>query len=166
MEKIVRGRCWRFGDYFPTDLITPKERLSDPFPEMAKHIFETYDPDIARNITRGDILVGGKMFGCSSSRIAPVKLLNYIGIGVVVAESIARIFYRNCISLAIPVIECKGIAEIVSTNDRLEVDITTGDIRNLTTGAGLKGTPVPEHAVRIIEKGGIVPFLKEKGVLE
>ena len=166
MEKIVRGKCWKFPDNFPTDLITPKERLSDPFPEMAKHVFETFDPQIAKGIKRHDILVGGHLFGCSSSRVAAVKVLAFIGIGAVVAESIARLFYRNCISLGIPAMECKGIAEMVSTGDELEVDIGAGVVRNLTTGKSILAEPVPEFALKIMEQGGIVPFMQKRGLLE
>lgn len=166
MEKIVRGKAWKFPDNFPTDLITPKERLSDPFPEMAKHVFETYDPEIAKGIKRQDMLVGGHLFGCSSSRIAAVKVLAFIGIGAVVAESMARIFYRNCISLGIPAMECPGIAAMVSTGDELEVDIGTGVVRNLTTGKTIETDPVPEYALKIMEQGGIVPFMQQRGLLE
>ncbi len=165
MERIVRGKCWKFPDNFPTDLITPKERLSDPFPEMAKHVFETFDPEIAKGITKNDILVGGKVFGCSSSRVAAVKVLAFIGIGAVVAESIARIFYRNCVSLGIPAMECKGISQKVKTGDQLEIDIEHGVIKNLSTGETIQATPVPEYALKIVEKGGIVPFMQERGLL-
>jgi 3-isopropylmalate/(R)-2-methylmalate dehydratase small subunit len=166
METIVRGKCWKFGDNFPTDLITPKERLSDPLPEMAKHVFETYNPEISKSIKRNDILVGGRNFGCSSSRLAAVRVLGFVGIGAIVVESVARTFYRNCVSLGIPVIECKGISQKVNTGDELEVDIPGGVIKNLTTGETIHGTPVPEYALKIVEKGGIVPFLRERGLLK
>ena len=166
MEKIVRGKTWKFPDNFPTDLITPKERLSDPFPEMAKHVFETYDPEIAKGIKRQDILVGGHLFGCSSSRVAAVKVLAYIEIGAVVAESISRLFYRNCISLGIAAMECRGISEMVSTGDELEVDIEAGVVRNLTTGKTIQADPVPAFALKIMEQGGIVPFMQQRGLLE
>lgn len=166
MQKIIRGICWSFPDNFPTDMITAKERLSLPFPEMAKYVFETFDPEIAKHIKRGDILAGGQLFGCSSSRVAAVKVLAYIGIGAVVAESISRLFYRNCISLGVPAMECKGISKMIATGDELEVDIVSGLVTNLATKKTIHADPVPKFALEIMEQGGIVPFMKARGLLD
>ena len=111
----VSGRAWKFGDDVNTDLIVPGKYLElvDPY-EMAKHAMEGIDPDFPGKVSEGDVVVGGSNFGCGSSREHAAIALKYVGVGAVVAESFARIFYRNAINLGLPALECPGISEAVS----------------------------------------------------
>jgi 3-isopropylmalate/(R)-2-methylmalate dehydratase small subunit len=162
MERI-KGKVWRFGDDVNTDVIYPGKFLAIFEPEeMAKHAFGAVDPDFAARVTQGDVIVAGKYFGCGSSREQAATCLKYLGIGCVVAESFARIFYRNAINKGLPILTCSGVSRSVEAGQEIEVDLRTGVVRNLTTGATLEGTPLPEFVLRILEKGGLIPYLRER----
>jgi 3-isopropylmalate/(R)-2-methylmalate dehydratase small subunit len=158
-EKL-KGKVWKFGDNINTDLIIPGRfmELSDP-KEMAKHAMEGVDPIFSEKVNEGDFIVGGKNFGCGSSREHAPIALKHSGVGGVVAESFARIFYRNSINIGLPVIECPGVSEMVNVNDEIEIDITGGTIFNVTTGASLSFSPLPEFMLKILEEGGLVQYL-------
>lgn len=166
MDFIIEGRCWKLGDYVPTDLITPKEVLSDSPQEMAKHMFEQIDPELPKNIKKNDIIVAGKNFGCSSSRIAAVKALQGAGVGAVIAESISRIFYRNLIGIGLPALECEGISNFVEKGDTIQVNLVTGEIKNIKTGRIIMAKKPPEFFMDVLNSGGIIPYLHKKGILD
>ena len=158
----LEGKAWKFGDDINTDLIVPGKylELTDPY-EMAKHAMEGSDPDFPNKASKGDIVVGGKNFGCGSSREHAALALRYLDLGAVVVESFARIFYRNAINVGIPALECPGITEEVEEGDTLEIDLTGGVITNKRTGKKLSFTPVPEFMVKVLNEGGLVPYLKK-----
>ncbi|MDK2790733.1 MAG: 3-isopropylmalate/(R)-2-methylmalate dehydratase small subunit [Methanothermococcus sp.] len=163
MEKVVKGKAWVFGDNIDTDAILPARYLVyTTEEELAKYAMTGTDPEFPEKAQKGDIIVGGKNFGCGSSREhAPIGLKG-LGISLVIAESFARIFYRNSINIGLPLLECKDISKHVSEGDILEVDLDSGVIKNLTTGVELKGQKLPEFMMEILNDGGLMPHLKKK----
>lgn len=157
----IYGKAWKFGDDVNTDLIIPGKYLElvDP-EEMAQHAMEGIDPDFPRKVRKGDIVVGGTNFGCGSSREHAPLALKYAGVDAVVAESFARIFYRNAVNIGLPALECLGIADCVSEGNRLEIDITKGKISNKTTGEELSFMPMPEFMVEVLGEGGLVTYIR------
>jgi len=156
------GRAWKYGDDVNTDYIIPGKYLElvDP-EEMAQHAMEGIDPGFPEKITKGDIVVGGRNFGCGSSREHAPLALKYAGVGAVVAESYARIFYRNAINIGLPALECPEITAAVSDGDVLEIDVTGGIVRNKSTGAQLSFTPLPSFMVEVLNEGGLAPYLRK-----
>jgi len=157
----VSGKAWKFGDDVNTDLIVPGKYLElvDPH-EMAKHAMEGIDPDFPDKVSEGDVVVGGTNFGCGSSREHAVIALKYVGVGAVVAESFARIFYRNAINLGLPALECPGISEAVSEGDSLEIDLKRGKVVHATTGKELEFVPLPGFMVEVLGEGGLVTYIR------
>jgi 3-isopropylmalate/(R)-2-methylmalate dehydratase small subunit len=157
---IFEGNCWKFGHNVPTDEITPTSVVWKSFSEMAKHVFEALNPEFPQKVQKGDIIVAGRNFGCSSGRAIAPKAIKATGVAAVVAEGFSRTFYRNGHEVGLPILEVTGVHDLVSTGDRLRVDITNGIVLNLTTGKSLKGTPAPEFLMKMLEAGGLIPFLK------
>ena len=156
-----KGKVWMFGDDVNTDLIIPGKYLElvDP-EEMAEHAMEGIDPDFPRKIQKGDIVVGGTNFGCGSSREHAPLALKYAGIDAVIAESFARIYYRNSINIGLPALECPGITEAVEEGDTVEVDVTGGTVKNTRTGTELSFTPLPGFMIEILGEGGLVMYIR------
>lgn len=157
-----KGKAWIFGNDVNTDLIIPGKYLEliDP-EEMAEHAMEGIDPDFPKKIQEGDIVVGGTNFGCGSSREHAPLALKYAGISAVIAESFARIYYRNSINIGLPALECPGIIDAVEEGDVVEVDVTGGTIKNTRTGTELSFTPLPDFMIEVLNDGGLVPYLKK-----
>ena len=157
----VKGRAWVFGDHIDTDQIIPARYLNTSDPgELASHVMEDADPEFPSKVKRGDIIVGGRNFGCGSSREHAPVAIKYAGVPVVIARSFARIFYRNAFNIGLPLLEVPDID--VNTGDELEVDLENGRIINLTTGRQFQATPVPEFMMRVLKSGGLMGYLKEK----
>lgn len=146
-----------------TDLIYPGRflNITDKL-ETPKHLFEIAHPDLRAKIQPGDIIVAGSNFGCGSSREQATAAIKYANVGAVIAKSFARIFYRNCINLGLPLIISENCRENVKESDELEIDFTEGKIKNLTSGKDIKAVPLPKQAVDLIEGGGLIPYLKKK----
>ena len=162
MSDKIKGKAWTFGDDVNTDLIVPGKYLElvDPY-EMAKHAMEGVDPEFPNKASKGDFVIGGTNFGCGSSREHAALALRYLDLGAVIVESFARIFYRNAINVGIPALECPGITKAVKEGDTLEVDLASGVILNERTGEKLNFTPVPPFMVKVLNEGGLVPYLKK-----
>ena len=162
MEFTIFGRVWVFGDNINTDIIIPGKYLmiNDPA-ELSKHAMEGIDEQFSRKVKKGDIVIGGRNFGCGSSREHAPIALKAAGIGAVVAESLARIFYRNAINLGLPVLECRGVSEFIKEGDLMVVDLLKGEIKNVSRGDSLRVTPIPEFIASILMSGGLVPYLKQ-----
>ncbi len=161
--KAVRGKAIKFGDNIDTDVILPGKWLSliDP-KELAKHAMEGLDPRFPEKAAQGVIIVGAKNFGCGSSREqAPIALKN-AGVQCVLAESFARIFFRNSINIGLPVLEVKGISAAVSDGDELSVDLETGQIQNLTQNKTLQGNKLPPFIMKILSDGGLIINLRKR----
>ena len=159
MQELLRGRAWRFGDHVDTDQIIPAERLtSDNNDRLGEFAFEKVRPGLAAQVRKGDILVAGRNFGCGSSREHAPRALIQAGFSCVVAESYARIFYRNCINVGLLPIECEVEAE---QGDEMVVDLRQGTIRNVTQGKEWRFAPFPAFIKELIEKGGLMARIKE-----
>uniref|UniRef100_A0A7V0Z5L8 3-isopropylmalate dehydratase small subunit n=1 Tax=candidate division WOR-3 bacterium TaxID=2052148 RepID=A0A7V0Z5L8_UNCW3 len=161
---MIKGRVYKFGDGINTDDIYPGRYLSitTDRQEMAKHCFELAYPDFLKTAKPGDIIVAGKNFGCGSSREQAATCLKYFGISLVIAESFARIFYRNAINLGLPILIAPGITKKVEHNDTLEVDLEKGLIKNTRTQEEIKVIPLPIFILEILGAGGLVSYLRKK----
>ena len=159
----VKGKAIKFGRNVDTDVILPGRWMSiiDP-QELAKHALEGLDPGFPKKAAAGVIVVGERNFGCGSSREQAPLALKYAGVRCVLAESFARIFYRNSINVGLPIIECKGIAASVNDGDEMTVDLETGKIQNLTRKKTLQGTKLPPFILEIISDGGLVENLRKR----
>jgi 3-isopropylmalate/(R)-2-methylmalate dehydratase small subunit len=157
---VFEGNCWKFGHNIPTDEMTPTSVVWKSFSEMAKHVFESLNPDFPHKVQKGDIIVAGRNFGCSSGRAIAPKAIKATGVAAIVAEGFSRTFYRNGHEVGLPILEVAGIHELANTGDRLRVDITTGVVTNLSTGRSIQGSPAPEFLRQMLEAGGLIPFLK------
>ena len=158
----LKGNVWRYGDDVNTDYIIPGRymELTDPA-EMAEKVFEEHDPSFRKGVKPGDIVVGRTNFGCGSSREhAPIALAGN-GVSVVLAESFARIFYRNAINIGLPALECPGIHTAVEKGDLIEVDVTDGVVKNLANGRELRFNPLPGFMVEVLNAGGLAPYLNK-----
>ncbi len=162
MENVT-GKALTFQNNIDTDVILPGKWLSliDP-KELAKHAMEGIDPEFPKKAQKGVIVVGGKNFGCGSSREQAPLALKYSGVKCVLAESFARIFYRNSINIGLPVIECPGISTAVSQGDDLSVDLETGKVIDETTGQVLRGTKLPPFIMEILSDGGLIENLRKR----
>lgn len=157
---IFEGNCWKFGHNIPTDEITPTHVVWKSFAEMAKHVLESLNPAFPLNVQKGDIIVAGRNFGCSSGRAIAPKAIKATGVSAIVAEGFSRTFYRNGHEVGLPILEAPGIHEFVQNGDRIRVDIATGSVLNLTSGKTMKGLPAPEFLLEMLRAGGLIPFLK------
>jgi len=160
MDKILKGSAWRFGDDVDTDAIIPARYLNTSDPgELASHCMEDADPDFAKKVSQGDVIIGGKNFGCGSSREHAPIAIKAAGVSCVIAGTYARIFYRNAFNMGLPIFESPEAANAISTGDEVEVDPSTGVIRNITTGDEFHAEPYPPFMMDLIEAGGLIPFL-------
>lgn len=157
------GFAWCYGDNINTDLIYPGRYLAITSPlEMAKNAMADVDPKFGKNVQTGDIIIAGSNFGCGSSREQAVMCLKFAGIAAIIAESFARIFYRNAINQGLPAIISSKASSAVKTGDRIELDIHSGVLMNLNTGKKISFEPVPEFLLEIVNHGGIIPHLKKR----
>ncbi len=159
------GKVWKFGDDINTDLIISgkyKFKTLD-MAELAKHAMEALDPDFSKKVRPGDVIVAGKNFGCGSSREQAPLVLKQLGISCIIAKSFARIFYRNCINLGLPAIECPQAYERVEAGDEVQVDISRGKILDLTRGFELEFKPFPDFILSILQDGGLVEQYRKRG---
>lgn len=154
----TRGKTWKYGDDFNTDLIIPARYLYTADPkELAAHCMEDADSEFVKRVAPGDIVVAGTNFGCGSSREHAPIALKAAGIGCVIAESYARIFYRNAINIGLPIVEA---AVEAGTGDDVEVDLDSGRIHNVTSGRWFEAKPLPPFMQELIQAGGLMPFVK------
>lgn len=163
MSMKVKGTAIKFGDNVDTDVILPGKYLVliDP-KELAKHAMAGLDEDFPEKARKGVVVVGGKNFGCGSSREQAPLALKYAGVQCVLAESLARIFFRNAINIGLPVIEAKGIAAAVDDGDVLEVDFEAGKVQNVTKKKSLQATKLPPFIVEILADGGLIENLRKR----
>jgi len=159
----ISGPVLKFGDNVDTDVILPGKYLVlvDP-KDLAKHAMEGLDPDFPEKAKNGVIVVGGKNFGCGSSREQAPLALKFSGVKCVVAESFARIFFRNAINIGLPVIECNGISKAAEDRDKLEVDFNKGEIFNVSKGREFKVTKLPTFILEILSDGGLIENLRRR----
>ncbi len=164
MQKILRGKSFKFGDDISTDLIAPGRyfHLRSNLPELAKHVLEDADKKKKKNVKQGDFIVAGKNFGLGSSREHAPAIIKIAGVGAVLAKSFARIFFRNSINIGLPVLICD--TDKISENDELEIDLGKGLIKNTTKGIELVFKALPDVMIKLLNDGGLVEHItKNKG---
>ena len=159
---VLEGKVWRYGDNIDTDVIIPARYLNTFDPkELAKHCMVDIDKDFAQKVRPGDIMVGGKNFGCGSSREHAPVAIKACGVPVIIAASFARIFYRNGINVGLPLMEIGDNVERIHAGDKLSVDLSSGKIRDITTGETFQATPLPGFIQDIAKAGALIQYLKE-----
>lgn len=158
-----KGRVFKFGDDVDTDVIIPAKYLNTTDPILlGAHCMEGLDPDFPKKVRKGDLVVGGRNFGCGSSREHAPLALQAAGISCVVAKSFARIFYRNAFNVGLPAIECPEAVEEVEEGEVLEVDLQRGVIVNYSKGREYHFKPLPAFMLELIQNGGLIPFIRKK----
>ena len=156
----AEGRVFKFGSNVDTDVIIPARYLNVPDPsELAKHCMEDIDKEFVNKVSKGDIIVADKNFGCGSSREHAPIAIKAAGVSCVIAETFARIFYRNAINIGLPIIECPEVAKGIEEGDQVEVDFDSGMIYNKTKGTEYKGQAFPEFMQKIISNGGLINYI-------
>ena len=159
----AEGRVFKFGSNVDTDVIIPARYLNVPDPgELAKHCMEDIDKEFVNKVTEGDIIVADKNFGCGSSREHAPIAIKAAGVSCVIAETFARIFYRNAINIGLPIIECPEAAKGIEEGDKVEVDFDSGKIYNKTKGTEFQGQAFPEFMQNIISNGGLINYINNK----
>jgi len=161
MDNTIKGKVWKFGDDVDTDAILPGRYLViTGEKELAACVMKGCDPDFSDKVKEGDIIVAGKNFGCGSSREhAPISIKG-AGVSAVVAESFARIFYRNSVNIGLLLIEAKGISKNVDEGDNIEIDMEKGVLKDLNNSNEFKIKPLPEFMRGIMNEGGLISYLK------
>ncbi|MBQ7446660.1 MAG: 3-isopropylmalate dehydratase small subunit [Eubacterium sp.] len=162
--KAASGRVFKYGDNVDTDVIIPARYLNSSDPkELATHCMEDIDIDFVKNVHEGDIMVAAKNFGCGSSREHAPIAIKASGISCVIAETFARIFYRNSINIGLPIIECPEAAKAIQAGDEVEVDFDSGVITDKTTGQSFQGQAFPPFMQKIIACEGLVNYINSEG---
>ena len=161
--KNAKGLVFKYGDNVDTDVIIPARYLNSSDPaELATHCMEDIDKDFVKNVKKGDIIVATKNFGCGSSREHAPIAIKAAGVSCVIAETFARIFYRNSINIGLPIVECPEAAKGIDAGDEVEVNFDTGIITNLTKGTTFQGQAFPEFMQKIIAAEGLVNYINNK----
>lgn len=156
----AKGHVFKYGDNVDTDVIIPARYLAiQDKKELSQHAMEDIDKDFVKNVKPGDIVVARKNFGCGSSREHAPIVIKESGVGCVIADTFARIFFRNAINIGLPILECPDAAEAISAGDEVEVDFDTGKITDLTTGQVFSAQPFPEFMQKIINSNGLVGYI-------
>ncbi|UCF92497.1 MAG: 3-isopropylmalate dehydratase small subunit [Desulfobacterales bacterium] len=163
---MLKGRAIKLGNDISTDLIAPGRymHLRNNLPELAKHALEDADPDFVAKVKAGDFIVAGKNFGLGSSREHAPLIIKMSGIGAVIAESVGRIFFRNAINIGLPVII--AATQGIDDGNELEIDLASGTLDNLSSGAKLNFAQLPPVMLQILEEGGLIPYIRKFGDLQ
>ncbi|MEW6189383.1 MAG: 3-isopropylmalate dehydratase small subunit [Actinomycetota bacterium] len=160
---IYQGKAHKYGRDINTDVIIPARYLTTfDSHELGKHCMENLDPNFFSKISKGDILVAEENFGCGSSREHAPLAIKAAGISCIITKSFARIFFRNAINIGLPVLECPEAVDGINTGDRIKVDTEKGQIINLSTGKIFEVKPFPDFIRGIIERGGLINYVKEQ----
>ena len=161
--KSAKGIVFKYGDNVDTDVIIPARYLNSSDPsELAAHCMEDIDKDFVNRVQKGDIIVADKNFGCGSSREHAPIAIKAAGVSCVIAETFARISYRNAINIGLPIIECPEASRGIEAGDEVEVDFDSGVITNVTKGTTFQGQAFPEFMQRIIDSEGLVNYINSK----
>ena len=163
LDKVMRGRVFKFGDGVSTDLIIPGRyaHLRSNLPELTKHVMEDADAEFAGKVKPGDFIVAGTEFGLGSSREHAPLVIKLAGVSAVLAKSFARIFYRNAVNQGLPLIICD--TDKIDQEDEIEINFAAGSISNLTKGSQFTFSKLPPVMLEILESGGLVPYIKRYG---
>lgn len=160
----LKGTVHRFGNDVDTDAIIPARYLNTSDPEhLGRHCMEDADPSFASRVSTGDVIVAGKNFGCGSSREHAPIAIKACGVSCVIASSFARIFFRNSFNMGLPIFESDEASAEIGEGDTVEVDASTGLIRDLTTGREYRARPIPAFMQELIEDGGLMEHIRKRG---
>jgi len=160
---IIQGKVWKFGDNVDTDLIIPARYINVSEPsELARTCFIDIMPEFSSKVSPGDVIVAGRNFGCGSSREHAPLAIRESGIRVIIAESFARIFYRNAFNIGLPLLESAEAAKVITAGERLRVDIAAGRIESLDSGKVFAARPIPDFMQALIEDGGLIPHIRKR----
>ena len=160
---ILRGRVLKFGENVDTDVIIPVNYCSSTDPqELGKHCMEGIDPDFPKRVTPGDIIVAGKNFGCGSSREPAPIAIKATGISCIIAKTFARIFYRNGFNVGLPLLECGDAPNHIKDGDEIEVNLDTGEIRDMSQEVSFQAKPIPRFMLNLLQDGGLMNHLAKK----
>lgn len=159
----AKGKVLKYGDNVDTDVIIPARYLAiQDKKELASHCMEDIDTDFIKKVRTGDIMVAGKNFGCGSSREHAPIVIKEAGVSCVIADTFARIFFRNAINIGLPIIECREASEGINDGDEVEIDFDSGKIKDLTTDKTYEGVPFPPFMQGIINAGGLVNYINNE----
>lgn len=160
---MLKGRAFKFGDGISTDHIIPGRyaHLRSNLPELASHVLEDADSTFVSRVREGDFIVAGSNFGLGSSREHAPLVIKMAGVSAILAKSVARIFFRNAINLGLPVLICD--TDVISDGDELEIDLSAGVVKDVTSGQKLTFGKIPEVMLRILDEGGLIPYIKKHG---
>ena len=159
----VTGKVFKYGDNVDTDVIIPARYLNtSDHKELAAHCMEDIDTEFVKKVKPGDVIVANKNFGCGSSREHAPIAIKASGVSCVIASTFARIFYRNAINIGLPILECDEAVKAINNGDELEIDFTTGVIKNLTKNESYQGEAFPEFMQKIIDNDGLIGYIKNK----
>ncbi len=163
---MLRGKAFKFGDGISTDHIIPGRYASirSNLDELAKHVLEDADPTFVSRVKEGDFIVAGNNFGLGSSREHAPLVIKMAGVSAILAKSVARIFFRNAINLGLPVLICD--TDSIDDGDELEIDLSAGTVRDVTNGQKLTFGKIPKVMLRILDEGGLIPYIKKHGDLK
>ena len=160
---IVTGKVFKYGNNVDTDVIIPARYLNtSDHKELAAHCMEDIDLDFVKKVQKGDIIVANKNFGCGSSREHAPIAIKESGISCVIASTFARIFYRNAINIGLPIVECEAAVKAIEAGDQLEVDFSTGIIKNISKNESYQGEAFPAFMQKIIDNNGLIGYIKSK----
>lgn len=161
--KVAKGHVFKYGDNVDTDVIIPARYLNSSDPaELATHCMEDIDKEFVGKVNKGDIIVAAKNFGCGSSREHAPIAIKAAGVSCVIAETFARIFYRNAINIGLPIVECPEAAAAIEAGDEVEVNFDSGVITDVTKGTTYQGQAFPEFMQKIIAAEGLVNYINQK----
>lgn len=162
----IQGKSHKFGDHIDTDIIIPARYLTTADPEeLAKYCMEAVDPDFHKKVAPNDIMVAGENFGCGSSREHAPIAIRGTGIACILAKSFARIFYRNCLNIGLPILECPQAIDEIEEGDRLSIDLDNGLVENLTQNKQYQAQPFTAELQAMIQAGGLLSMIKAEGDL-
>jgi 3-isopropylmalate/(R)-2-methylmalate dehydratase small subunit len=163
---VLKGKAFKFGDGISTDPLFPGRYASirSNLDELAKHVLEDADPAFVSRVKEGDFIVAGNNFGLGSSREHAPLVIKMAGVSAILAKSVARIFFRNAINLGLPVLICD--TDSIDDGDELEIDLSAGTVRDVTNGQKLTFGKIPKVMLRILDEGGLIPYIKKHGDLK
>jgi len=158
MKGMIKGKVWKFGDNINTDNMSPAQFIAHGIGEVAKHCLEAVRPEFPKEVEPGDIILAGDNFGTGSSRETAPAALKQLGVHLIIAKSFARIFFRNAIDIALPVMVCPELYDATSDSDILSANLTNGQIVNESQGKTYRTMPIPQTMMEILEAGGIINY--------
>lgn len=163
-DRIIKGKVVKLGDQVNTDVISPARWMREGLEVLRLHTMEAIRTDFYKDVQPGDIIVGGRNFACGSHREPATSIMKVLGISAIVADSVARLYYRSCIAFGIPVFAVDGISRLIEEGEELEIILGADRVsfKNLTRGGELSSLPIPDTMAKVLEAGGVYPLLKQR----